>query len=80
MIAEKLDNPSIKSGSGEEEYCEVCWTNILTNDPLETFKFECKHRFCNECVRSDFELKIKEAQVDKLVCMIEGCGKLASNA
>lgn len=39
-----------------------------------TWEFSCGHRFCLECTREDMKIKIKNNDVDKLMCLQNECG------
>ena len=44
-----------------------------------TVEFECKHRFCCECVVETLKQKINNAELDKLNCFDFNCGQPISD-
>lgn len=56
--------------------CEVCYENMCR---IDTFSFECGHKFCFECVKDYFTLCISEKSLDKLKCLNKNCQNIISN-
>lgn len=56
--------------------CEVCYENMYK---LDTFSFECGHKFCFDCVKEYFTFCITEKHLDKLKCLHKNCPKVISN-
>lgn len=55
--------------------CEICFE---TKSGLQCTMFKpCEHVFCNDCIRTDFEIKIREGNLRALLCPSQSC---ASNA
>ena len=70
----------------EENFCSICYTNVIEAEgkPIKsgdnmTIEFECKHRFCIECVIETLKSKINNAELDKLNCFDFNCQKPISD-
>lgn len=51
--------------------CEICFE---TKSGLQCTMFEpCGHMFCNDCIRTDFEIKIREGNLSALLCPSQPC-------
>ena len=76
----------MSDSEGEENYCSICYTNVIEADgkPVKsddkiTIEFECKHRFCSECVIETLKNNINNAEINKLNCFDYSCGQLISD-
>ena len=78
MIEEEQKNPK----AADEEPCPICYENqiCVMGTRTDTFVFLCDHRFCVECVRSQFKLLIDNGDVLKLHCLQAGCTNSASDS
>jgi hypothetical protein len=78
MIEEELKKPK----SADEEPCPICYENkiCMVETKADTFVFSCDHRFCVECVRSQFTILIDNGDVLKLHCLQAGCINPASDS
>ena len=55
--------------------CNVCFSEKFGK---QCFPFmQCQHVFCKDCVKSFFELQIKEGNVQSLLCPEDGCDSAA---
>ena len=70
----------------EENYCLICYTNVIAaegkpikSDDKITIEFECKHRFCSECVIEVLISHIHNAEISKLKCFDYNCGQAISD-
>jgi hypothetical protein len=76
-VIAKIEN---KEAFEEAKLCRICYYNEITPTPLPipdgdkgTFEFECKHRFCSECVAMQFEQAVSSNSLDKVSCLEHGC-------
>jgi hypothetical protein len=51
--------------------CPVCFCTY--SDMAELHEFNCKHYFCNTCIKEFLTLLINENQVDKIKCLDHNC-------
>ena len=51
----------------------------VKSDDKMTLEFECKHRFCTECVIEALTTFINSAEIDKLNCFDYNCGRQISD-
>lgn len=62
--------------------CEVCYTNEIQpksqSCDANTVEFNCGHRFCKDCVKAEFNIKLSGSKLE-LKCMAAGCGKEIDN-
>ena len=57
--------------------CKVCYDKI-NNEEKKLNQLKCGHLFCNSCWYEYLKNLIKEAKVDKIKCMENGCQKIIS--
>ena len=84
--ADAPENMTDSEVAEEENYCSICYTNVIAaegkpikSDDKITIEFECKHRFCSECVIETLKNHINNAEISKLNCFEYNCGQAISD-
>lgn len=54
-----------------DNLCIICFSEELLNG--NSYRLQCGHRFCNQCMKSYLENLINQAKVNDIKCLHPGC-------